>query len=301
MSDFRRRMMTLPVRAASGGESWKEDSWWDIRSIVQNPENRMEKYPYRTIQLLISYSNSDTFSGAQAYSTSDGKFYETEEEVVHVWDMDMDKPCMEDGVETYGTRWVISHYASQEGALNAVLQSVLYYIADGYVVTSGTFRDSRVLKSVECINGASMNTSVDQNVFYGCPYLEKFPMEVYSMPNNLFYNCYGVRKVPELIKTNPWSYATRTQVKRIRFADSVSDITMAYMDNMPFLGRIDTGVVSDKLSLAGTAMSRNSLLSLLALLPEISDAKTFKIGENNISKLTEEEIQTVTEKGWTLA
>lgn len=301
MSSMRRRMVTLPVRGASGGESWKEDSWWDIKSIVQNPDNHIAKYPYRTIQLLISYSSSDTFSGAQAYTTSDGKSYETDEEVSHVWDMDKDKPCMEDGVETYSTRWVISHYASQEGAVNAVLQSVLYYIADGYVVTSGDFRNSRVLKAVECINGASMNTSVSQNVFYGCTYLEKFPMEVYNMPNNLFYNCYGVRKLPELRVGNPWSYATKTQVKRVRFADRVGDIAMAYMNDMPFLGRLDTGVVSKNLYLQNTPLSRNNLLSLLALLPEISDAQTFRIGENNISKLTEEEIQAVTDKGWTLA
>ena len=39
MSSMRRRMVTLPVRGASENESWKEDSWWNIKSIVQNAES----------------------------------------------------------------------------------------------------------------------------------------------------------------------------------------------------------------------------------------------------------------------
>lgn len=49
-----------------------------------------------------------------------------------------------------------------------------------------------------------------------------------------------------------------------------------------------------------TSLSHDSLLAVLDGLADVTDAKTLILGTRNLSKLTEEEIQTAVDKGWTV-
>ena len=336
------------------------DTWWDIKSIVQDVDNK--EYLYKTIQLLRDYERTTTFTGGIAYKTSDGHYY-TETNVTHIWDIDKDKQCIEEGNNTYKTRWVITYHSSQDIEMTYLHRHCLYFVMDAILPTASNIGNTQdvnmpILNSFDLINGADfvnitdfsgmfagcfslksippINTSngvafnqmflacfflkylpqIDTNkgtsfyqMFYACHSLELIPTLDTSNGTNfneMFYECVKITSVSFLNTSNGTDFGSiftacvsLKSVSNLDVSKNEGDFNLMF--NACFmLKNLEIRSISEELDLSTNMfISHESLLYLLNNLATVSQT-LLKLGEQNLARLTEQEKEIATNKGWRL-
>lgn len=180
-------------------------TWWDIKSIVQEPDNQL--FVYKTIQLLQATEVTTTFTGGVAYKTSDGSLY-TNESATHTWDTTQDKKCIENEENTYNTRWVITYHLSPNIDMNYIKKSCLFFIMDAVLPTAARFGDNNygevlsILNSFDMINGADFTNVTDFSYLFSyCYFLKSIPQIDTSNGVNfkhMFSSCFMLVSVPQI-------------------------------------------------------------------------------------------------------
>lgn len=188
-----------------GTAEWKPNpTWWDIEKIL---EEDTRDYPAKAIMLL--YANDveeEIFEySANAYATSDGAFYELESagSVTHNWDLTKDKPCIEDGVEAYKTRYLIAYYnASQIPAIKDKYKIIyLTTKSEAGTVLNGKdqFYNAYSLEAIKNYNTTGIKSFYQ--MFYYCRNLKSLPeLDMSSATNayQMFYQCRSLKSIPPL-------------------------------------------------------------------------------------------------------
>ena len=147
---------------------WKpNDSWWDIESILK--ADTTEGYVGKLILLISDLKDSTFLSGANAYRTSDGKFYEAN--ATHVWDTSKDK----DSTDGYKTRYIIYYFTAAFGApdLSGLIEArYLVSSSDISIVAAPDYWQGNNYKSIsiptelrgiKTINGAKLYASISRD------------------------------------------------------------------------------------------------------------------------------------------
>lgn len=195
------------IGSIRGTAIWSPNpTWWDIKSIIQDATN--QEYTYKTIQLLLASDISTTFTGGVAYKTSDGKYYPSAS-ATHTWDRSKDKQCIENGEETYKTRWLITYHSSQDIEMRYIPKTCLYFVMDGVLPTAVNFGNTdsgealeSMINSFDMINGANFTKITDfSQMFISCYLLKLIPQIDTSNGTNfskMFASCYALKHVPLL-------------------------------------------------------------------------------------------------------
>lgn len=314
-------------------------TWWDIKSIVQESNNR--EYTYKTIQLLADSEVTTTFTGGVAYKTSDGQYYSSTN-VTHSWNRAKDKQCIEDGENAYKTRWVITYHSSRTIEFTYLQKSCLYFVMDGIlpVVVNFNVKQSTssmiLLKSFEKINGADFTRVTDFSyMFEGCFFLQTIPQIDTSNGtnfNSMFVYCIELISIPPLNTSKGISFSTMFAFCTALKSISLSSTSNATDFNNMFVASYSLSSISTIDFSKGTGsnseifnsclktkslkiknlskelnLSRNefidheSLLYLINNLAIVTTKPQLKLGEANLSKLTAAEKAIATNKGWILA
>ena len=143
--------------------------------------------------------------------------------------------------------------------------------------------------------GVRLDTSLVQifsDMFNGCNYVTEIPHIDLSSATNVMGTFYGCQKVTSLSITLP--------DRELVFTNFVRD--MIALENLDITGTINGNGFNISWS---TKLTHDSLMSIINALADKSEDTsgtiwTVTLGETNIAKLTDEEINIATQKGWVL-
>jgi surface protein len=178
-------------------------NWWDIEQIVR--DDIQGTYQYKVIELISDSFPETDLTGAQAYKTSDGAFYEGN--ATHIWNVAEDRQAYDDdGNATYKTRYIIRYYTSENINLTLATEC-LYFVVDkakfsnSGLGTSTPANAKKNLLSFKLINGANLQLGVTDinSMFYNCYSLTSIPLFDTSNVTNMgsmFYNCHSLTSIP---------------------------------------------------------------------------------------------------------
>ena len=159
-------------------------------------------------------------------------------------------------------------------------------------------------------------------MYYGCNSLTTIPTLTITGPCSLYRIFALCKKLPDSV-TFDWRTDDAVNVQGM-FVDSTPVLTSLYGVNLTscgetlfagfFFGGIGggdfgrlknltcTGILRYNMNISAyTGLTKESLMEVINRLCDNGDGLTLMIGTTNIAKLTEEEISTITTKGWTLA
>lgn len=180
-------------------------TWFDIESIVSN--DVQAGYTYKMIQLLPDNEISSSFTGGAAYKTSDGSFYNAAT-ATHTWNTASDQQCVENGVNVYKTRWVITYFTSRDLSLTSstdISSNVLYVIFVGVHFYGLFIYNKPLLQGFNFLSGAAILVPTMYQFFMNCTSLRYVPyFDVSSVSNFsfMFSGCKALRVIPEFITTS---------------------------------------------------------------------------------------------------
>lgn len=198
------------IAAIEGGggstptDDWTPNpTWFDIESIVSN--DVQAGFTYKMIQLLPDSELSTSFNGGVAYKTSDGAFYDTAT-ATHTWNTASDQQCVENGVNVYKTRWVITYFNAKDvGLSSAIHYSVIYFIFYGINALTISLSYKNLLQGFKFLNGGTISISSMNQFFMNCRSLRSVPyfdVSVVSNFGSMFNGCYSLRVIPEFVTTS---------------------------------------------------------------------------------------------------
>ena len=139
----------------------------------------------------------------------------------------------------------------------------------------------------------------------------KLDMSRCTNVNSMFYNCYGFTRVPFLDLSKCTSLTYFMAFSSIKTIDGIKSSETTAWNNNSFYTDCGTlthcifeGVIAKSLKLSTTNLDRESLLSVLNCLKDLSGTGTtltLTLGTTLLAKLTDTEKAIATQKGWTLA
>lgn len=289
------------------GEWYPNPTWWDIESIIKDPQNAIEGYPQMTVILYTDCSPTTLIKSGSKYKTSDGKFYEDGGEITHTWDTSYDKQCIEHGKNTYKTRYIIAYQIAQSTNILYMDKGAIYVVSTMLRATWYTFGSGLMtLKSMKSLQETSLK------------------------PYRIFQNMQALRGFSDTIKMPKGDCRIEivTGAPNLEFLD-LSDIiftdgapsfinnraitTILGLDisNQPDKSPNFSGCTSlvylelkganKSFSVSDCPLNKYSLLYILNNLQYVEETQTLTLGAGNLAQLSEEEKAIATNKGWTLA
>lgn len=206
--------------------SWQPNpTWWDVEAILAQDTR---DYKYKSIYLLNDSQPVMTFTGAQAYATSDGKFY-AESWHEHTWDISQDKPCLIDGEVAYATRYVIIYSNTPNQILllgnDAEPNNMIGCIADG-ISPLGIFAGQQAL---EFLKIRPYVTAISGSSFANCYNLQsvELPEGLERIEASAFVGCRNLRRIElpsTLVFLGQSAFALCDSLESIAIPDGVKTI-----------------------------------------------------------------------------
>lgn len=286
------------------GEWYPNPTWWDIESIIKDPQNAIEGYPQMTVILYTDCSPTTFIRHGSKYKTSDGKFYEGGKDVTHTWDTSYDKQCIEHGKNTYKTRYIITYQSENNNEIINVNTGAIYIVSTKLNGTWYNNPGSYTLKSMKSLNTTQLN---NYRTFQRMYALRSFNDNIKH--NNLDGN---VVEFPNLefidftncvfTGTNCPNFSGNRAITSILGLD-ITNLTGTNINftNCTSLVYLELKGANKSFSVSSSPLNKNSLLYILNNLQSVEEMQTLTLGETNLAKLSEEEKAIATNKGWTLA
>lgn len=177
-------------------DDWQPNpTWWDIEKIL---EEDTRDYAFKAIFLYMDNEASIYLQGAEAYATSDGAFYTEDSD--HVWDTFKDRQCVENGRETYKTRYVIVY--SQRVCTRLPITNVNPNNTMLGAVVQGQSAEAlpnyfEGLYSVQFIIMKEGISTLKRSCFANCNGLQYvgIPRTLTQLPETAFSNCIALKTV----------------------------------------------------------------------------------------------------------
>lgn len=176
------------------------------------------------------------------------------------------------------------------------------------VYMNGMFQECRALTTIPLLDTSKVTLMND--MFRNCDNLTSIPLLNTSNVTNMSYmfsGCDGLTTIPQLdtsnvrLMDNMFSGCTNLTTVPALNADKVTSM----VDMFPFCTNLKSILMTNigaNLDISvSTRFEREDLLVILNNLKTVTEARTLKMGETNLAKLTDEDKAIATNKGWTLA
>lgn len=338
---FRSYANKISQISGSSSDEWQpEPDWWDIKSILENDsEESVQKAIFLLSDSQSSSSKIRGFekyklSDGQIIESS----ADNELNLTNLFDASVDKVCSKGYKTRYIIAYFnhidtpITKLISPDNSIYIIFSKIKYK-ADVY----GSFKNKYMLQAVEFINNCEYLLNSAAQLFQQCYCLQKvsgldisnitntsamfgycyslktnpiLDMSNISMPPLMFKQCYSLKEISELDLSNTTNalelfsdcYCLQT-ISEL----NMSNVTVAtnMFKNCTNLINI-SNITQIKISLDFNNciyLNHSTLLRILNALVDLTgqDAKTLTLGTTNLSKLTDEEKATATNKNWVLA
>lgn len=292
------------ISGGGGGEWQPHPDWWDIETILKEDTEDSAKVILLIRDLEDTSSLGSISSSADGVAkmikTSDGTTYTSDKyNISHTWDKTKDKPCS----LGYKTRYVIYYYDEyvREFSNSDLAATVLYAVCDttwqtnsssAIHIFSSSSNLSYLLEGVKCIGN---------NIFTG---RNGTGVRVYVTNNSSnLKSIEGVKVASHITEINTLSTSNCT-IEKLTFdnVDCTNITTLPSLSNASKLKHL-SGLrnINANFTLTNAlSLTKESLLDIINNLVDLTGqtTKELVISKYNISKLTEEELATATNKNW---
>lgn len=194
-------------------------------------------------------------------------------------------------------------------------------------ITGSTFHDCHSLSSVS----SPSVTSIMPNAFYDCHSLQSISLQnVSSIGDSAFYNCYSLVSVslpsvtsiggtvfnscysllnisfPSVTSIGDRAFSSCYALSSITLPNTITSIPTSTTSFSYYLKAI---IIPDNFALninltGETGLTRSALINIIGKLKDLTgtdETHTITLGTYNTGKLTSDEIQVATDKGWTVS
>ncbi len=171
-----------------------------------------------------------------------------------------------------------------------------------------TFSECRTLITIPLINTSNVTTFY--HTFSYCYSLLSIPLLDTSKVTTFYYtfnNCYSLLSVPDFNTSNvtnfSYTFSGCTSLVSVLFSDMSSSTILTYMlsgcYSLVYISFSNFRTTFDLSS--ASKLSQKVLHNLIDNLVTVSTTQTFNLGTYNLSKVSDEYKQIVTDKGWVLS
>lgn len=283
-------------------DDWQMNpTWWDIEAILAEDTRN---YACKTIYL---YANVDRFirlEGSKAYATSDGAFYT--EDCDHIWDTTKDKQCIENGIATYKTRYLIIYSDRPTiyypipsdnpncGMLGAVMSQNTTETTRSSFFDQTNLQFVKLQGNIQTLQGSFFSNCVNlrsvtlpqsltgfsgTSIFIGCRNLRsiRIPDTVTSLPASIFRECNNLEIItlpPHLTSIGEYAFDSCYSLRSIELPDTLTNIGYHAFGNCTTLKKISLP--------ASITTLGNSIFDLCFSLQEVDLPDTLTMISNNM-------------------